>query len=52
MGDVDARVHKFAAKALIRDRMASPTLIHIYPGEAPVLILQNNEWRPGQDTKE
>ena len=34
-GDVDARVHIFAAKALGRGRVASPTLGSLYPGESP-----------------
>ena len=31
MGDVDARVHVYTATALGRDRVASPTLGHLYP---------------------
>ena len=43
-GDVDARVHTFAANALRRGRVANPMLDHLYP---PVLILQEAEWIPG-----
>ena len=40
MGDVDAKVHIFAATALGRGRMASPTLGRVYSrGKPPVLIL-------------
>ena len=39
MGDRDARVHIFAATALVRGRMAIPTLGYLYPGKIPVLIL-------------
>ena len=35
MGDVDARVHIFIAKALGWGRVASPTLGRLYPGEIP-----------------
>ena len=40
--DVDARVHIYAVRALVRDRVVSPTLGHLYytSGKAPVLILQ------------
>ena len=38
-GHMDARVHIFAATALGRSRVASPTLGHLYPGNAPVLVL-------------
>ena len=40
MGDVDARVHIYAAAALGRGRMAGPTLGLLYSrGNPPVLIL-------------
>ena len=40
MGDVDARVHIFTATALGWGRVASPTLVRLYPrGNSPVLIL-------------
>ena len=43
-GDVDARVHIFAATAPRRGRVPSPTLDHLYP---LVLILQEAEWTEG-----
>ena len=47
-GDVDARVHIFAARALLRRRVASLMLGHLYPpGKVPVLILQEAELTPG-----
>ena len=35
MGDVDARVHIYTALALGRDRVAIPTLGHLYPRGKP-----------------
>ena len=36
MWDVDTRVHIYTAKALVRGRVASPTLGHLYsPGKDP-----------------
>ena len=42
-GNVDARVYIFAATALGRGRVVSPTLGCLYPGKAPVLMLQEAE---------
>ena len=47
MGDVDARIHIFAATALRRGRVTCPTLAFFTPGKASVLILQETEWTPG-----
>ena len=44
---MDARVHILRATALARDSVASPTLGRLYPGKAPVLILQETGWTPG-----
>ena len=46
-GDLDARVHIFAATALGRGWVASPTLGRLYPGKAPVFIIQKAEWTQG-----
>ena len=45
--NVDSKVHIFAAKALGRGRVTSPTLDRLYIGKAAVLILQEVEWTPG-----
>ena len=49
--DVNARVHIFAATALGRDRVASPTRDSLYPGKATALILQEAAWVPGPGWK-
>ena len=56
MGNVDARIIIFAATALRRSRVASPTLGHLYPWESPCthftggwvdlrICLHMKEWR-------
>ena len=51
-GDVDAMVHIFAATALGRGRVTSPSLGRLHPRKAPVLILQENEGPQNQSGHE
>ena len=48
MGDVDAKIHIFAAMVTGRGRVASPKLDRLYPGKALILILQEAEWTQDQ----
>ena len=48
--DVNARVRIFAATALGRGRVATPTLDCLYPGKALVLVLQEAQWTPGSES--